>query len=585
MAMTNKSVRLSITGPNGTARNQELALESIIIGSGDAATVRIDDVRVSSLHALLKVSESEGVSVIDLNSGTGTRLGGRAVQEARVAPGDVVEVGTWRIRVQYENAAALRNTAPAQAPSLTRAAPHLLVETRRIGTGPIPVDPKTDQRPTAGEYALEVVMLWGATPLEASQHRPGEEIRISGGKGGHFQLASDLLPGDPFTLVRVREREAILHVPPTCEATVRSGYGAMASEQRVTGAVTLGLDDRAVVQVGQVRFLVRHVRPAVRLGTPVAEKLDPRFLAALAASILLFVGFLVWMRIAPPPRDGLHDDLLKNPGKYAHLVIKPIAPKQPSGVKEGAKAKDEEGKFGKKEEKKEQADPSKQGSPLVDAKKREADRKKVLASGLLGALGKLDGAASNILGPGGLGTGINQAFGGIKGGAGAGDARGVGGLGSRGSGPGGGGTALGIGGLGTKGGGRGAGGYGTIDLGGRGRDTVRVIPGQTTVLGGLSREEIDRVIQRHQNEIRFCYETELQKDPDLHGKVQLTWTIDPSGAVSETEVSQTTIGSAAVEGCISSRVRRWRFPEPRGGGQVIVTYPWVFKAAGGGEEG
>ncbi len=34
-----------------------------------------------------------------------------------------------------------------------------------------------------------------------------------------------------------------------------------------------------------------------------------------------------------------------------------------------------------------------------------------------------------------------------------------------------------------------------------------------------------------------------------------------------------------------SRIRRWKFPEPKGGGVVAVTYPWLFSPAGsdGGE--
>ncbi|MBS1150428.1 MAG: FHA/TonB domain protein, partial [Myxococcaceae bacterium] len=134
--------------------------------------------------------------------------------------------------------------------------------------------------------------------------------------------------------------------------------------------------------------------------------------------------------------------------------------------------KDDEGKFGKKDEKKKEADPSKKGAPVVDANKREEDRKKIQTAGLLGALAG-NGAASNVFGPGGLGTGINNALGGLQGGAGLGDAHGVGGLGSRGSGSGGGGTGLGLGGLGTKGGGRGSGGNGAIDLGGRGKDSTQ----------------------------------------------------------------------------------------------------------------
>jgi hypothetical protein len=33
------------------------------------------------------------------------------------------------------------------------------------------------------------------------------------------------------------------------------------------------------------------------------------------------------------------------------------------------------------------------------------------------------------------------------------------------------------------------------------------------------------------------------------------------------------------------RIRRWKFPEPQGGGVVNVTFPWIFKAAGDEGEG
>jgi TonB family protein len=263
--------------------------------------------------------------------------------------------------------------------------------------------------------------------------------------------------------------------------------------------------------------------------------------------------------------------------------VKPPEPqkkfKDLSGAKEGAKARGEEGKIGKKEAVKKDADPSKKGSPNFD--KKAHDQKVIMNSGLIAALKKMGvggGPASDTFGPGGLGTGINNALGGVKSGGGLGDAYGVGGMGSRGSGKGGGGTALGIGGLGTKGGGRGRGGYGDIDLGGRGKDETRFIPGKTTVVGGLPREVINRIIQRHYNEIKYCYEKELAKDPGLYGKVTVLFVIDGNGRVADALVQQTTMASEPVENCILNHVKRWQFPSPQGGGTVQVTYPYVFKS-------
>src|SRR5262249_30053609 len=110
--------------------------------------------------------------------------------------------------------------------------------------------------------------------------------------------------------------------------------------------------------------------------------------------------------------------------------------------------------------------------------------------------------------------------------------RGVGGFGARGNGVGGGGLGLGVGGLGTQGEGSGRGGYGSIDLGGRSKDSTRIIPGKTTVVGGLDKDVIARIIRQHQSEIKYCLEVELQKDKELAGKVAVNFLIDGSGAVS-----------------------------------------------------
>jgi TonB family protein len=128
--------------------------------------------------------------------------------------------------------------------------------------------------------------------------------------------------------------------------------------------------------------------------------------------------------------------------------------------------------------------------------------------------------------------------------------------------------------------GQGAGGYGTVDLGGKKKDSVRIIPGQTTVVGGLAREVIARVIQEHQSEIKYCYEVQLNRNPSLAGKVTVLFTIDGSGTVIDGQVSETTLNNADTEKCMLAKIRRWKFPEPAGNGIVKVNFPWIFKPAG-----
>lgn len=137
-----------------------------------------------------------------------------------------------------------------------------------------------------------------------------------------------------------------------------------------------------------------------------------------------------------------------------------------------------------------------------------------------------------------------------------------------------------VGGVGTagKGGGASVGGVGGLATGGAGTGTVGILDEETEIEGGLDKEVIARVIANYMGEIRYCYERQLSAEPDIYGKVQLRFTIDGSGNVTEQRVGTTTLNSAMVEGCILRRLARWKFPKPKGGTQVLVSYPIMFKA-------
>ena len=98
--------------------------------------------------------------------------------------------------------------------------------------------------------------------------------------------------------------------------------------------------------------------------------------------------------------------------------------------------------------------------------------------------------------------------------------------------------------------------------------------------GALSKSIIRRVIRRHLNEVRYCYQRELQTSQDLYGRLIVKFTIAPNGQVVTAGVKQSTLGNATVETCITQAVRRWLFPKPKDGGIVMVSYPFVLKSAG-----
>ena len=110
------------------------------------------------------------------------------------------------------------------------------------------------------------------------------------------------------------------------------------------------------------------------------------------------------------------------------------------------------------------------------------------------------------------------------------------------------------------------------------RVTASTDGGQPQVMGSLDKDVIRRVVRKNTNQIRYCYERELAKNPNLSGKVNVKFVVSGTGKVSSATVASSTLSNAAVESCITQKIRRWRFPEPKGGGIVIINYPFSFAA-------
>ncbi|MBU8897419.1 hypothetical protein DRW03_29460 [Corallococcus sp. H22C18031201] len=681
MAAAKKNgVTLRITGPDGSIQEAVVDADSVIVGSGAQAAVKIQDPRVSNLHVMLKVDADGSVVAIDLGSESGTQVRGeRLLIPTPLKPGDVLALGGSRVEVFFgEPARAMppagaqvagaafqgsvtqrpaspsmaevvtparvqavgaqvtsagganratvsaglggagavsRSTPPApmfDAPppaARTRPEPHAVRRDAPLSAARPPAHLQeplpAEAQPTADAHLLQVALLWGDTLLEVRHFRDGVPVTVGEGSRNAF-LAPVPGVGARHVLAVGRGGTLELRTPAgagvivTHMGDVRTKDALRAAGQLASAAAdaeqvyTLGLHDRAEVALGALTFVLRQVRPSAAIEAPALSERDFAFFKITVMCLMVAAALLAALTLTPRTESRSADDIFESQQRVAKFLIAPekkveMKKLQLQGVEEGAKAKDEEGKFGKEEAKKAEADPSRPGTPVVDRTKKEKDRQVVGKVGLLGAFKGLKGGASDVFGPGGLGTGINNALGGLKGGAGMGDAQGVGGMGTRGTGKGGGGTALGIGGVGTQGDGRGAGGSGGIDLGGRGKSLTKVIPGKTTVVGGLDKDVIAKVIRRHQGEIKYCYESELNKNPSLAGKVAVAFTIDPTGAVADASVSESTLGSTSAENCMLARIRRWKFPEPKGGGVVSVTYPWLFSPAGadvgGGGEG
>ncbi|MBL4634173.1 MAG: AgmX/PglI C-terminal domain-containing protein [Kofleriaceae bacterium] len=95
-------------------------------------------------------------------------------------------------------------------------------------------------------------------------------------------------------------------------------------------------------------------------------------------------------------------------------------------------------------------------------------------------------------------------------------------------------------------------------------------------LGGLTAEQIKKVVKTRARAISSCYQRELQRSPSLSGKVVIGWKIDSSGKVSRAKVRSTTLKNGRAEDCMVRQVNSMKFPSPKGGGSASVTFPFVF---------
>ncbi len=138
------------------------------------------------------------------------------------------------------------------------------------------------------------------------------------------------------------------------------------------------------------------------------------------------------------------------------------------------------------------------------------------------------------------------------------------------------------GGYGTKGKGGGQAGYGKMSLIGSAGTSTIPLGREALVEGGLDRDLIADVINRHMGQFRFCYEQGLQGSPGLAGRVAVRFTIGSNGQVKSAGIDNTTMNSSMVESCVVNRMRSLKFPLPEGGVDVKVSYPFMFRRTGQG---
>jgi outer membrane biosynthesis protein TonB len=434
---------------------------------------------------------------------------------------------------------------------------------------------------------LQVALIWRSQIIGYRLFPRRRKVSLGPHKRATF--VTPLIRGQQrFRLLTPRRDGYVLHLAPELTGELQIAGSAMNASDVTSTDVDLAPGDRAKLvfaELGDLRVEIRWVDPPEAVPKPRVR--DPEMVQTTVGTAIVLGMFaalltLMWEKEPPRPPLALNPDRITKIEAPAALEFqkKEVAKhekekaEEKSKEKEGqtTRAKDKAGKLGRTD--------ATQKDTIIPKGKEDILREKVQKIGILSIIGRDKAPGSGLSKLFAQSNDVEQAVAGMAG-AKLAVGRGAGGLSTSGSGPGGGGTGYGhiygagnldTGGHGNKGHGRGP------KLAERGEHEVSVGMGSGggDTDGSLSKEQILKVVRAHMAGVKYCYEKELQHKPTLAGGVDMFWVIQPDGTVGKASVKTTSIGDAAVEGCILRQVKQWQFPKAPA--QTTVTrIPFVFK--------
>ncbi|MFO0556288.1 MAG: AgmX/PglI C-terminal domain-containing protein [Polyangiaceae bacterium] len=114
----------------------------------------------------------------------------------------------------------------------------------------------------------------------------------------------------------------------------------------------------------------------------------------------------------------------------------------------------------------------------------------------------------------------------------------------------------------------------------RARSPILLVGATTTSSGRLAPEVIQRVLRQNAGQFRLCYSEGLKKNPQLSGKVVLTFRIARDGSVENVTTDGSDLSDKDVLSCITKALKKASFPKPEGG-TVKVVYPLALESGSG----
>ncbi|GAB4299261.1 MAG: hypothetical protein Kow0090_14720 [Myxococcota bacterium] len=598
-------------------RNNELINErtfsqpTIKIGRLASTDLQVNDSTVSRVHCVIELYDDGTAGITDVGSTAGVLLNGVKISRSSLHNGDEIILGKTKLIVKLEEEAAEKSPDPAAVSGKgvdddlvdeeVFADPRLSAVRHYQEVFEAPYTP--DAGATFDNRLLEITVTLNGQPLGVhSFNMKKERVLLGSSHKCDLNYSSDGLPQEDFPVIKKAGDDFAIVFPDQLPGVVEfSGARKTLSELQLEKRAvkdpdvpncyqyTLVNEARAHLEFPYYHLWIRYTsRPPV-IPTGIFQKMDYNLLTSFLASLVIVITFIAGLFLYPFAARESMESIEKAANKFVQIVVTPAEEvedklledlKKDKKGESGAKAAGKEGKMGKKD-----APKVKDMRSAIKAIKPQ-DKEIVMKQGLLGLLNAPGGAAfgaANPFGGTGLGGDLRNALGGVVG-RNIGDSWGLGGLGLRGMGPGGGGdsfTSIGLGTVGTRGRGAGEGGYGAgYGLGTKADKNINISTGAPIILGSLDRELIRRVIHAHRNEIKYCYTRQLAINETLQGKIRVTFTIGGDGRVLNSSVKETTMNNFQVENCLVQKIKTWKFPEPKGGGIVIVTYPFIFTPSG-----
>jgi len=440
---------------------------------------------------------------------------------------------------------------------------------------------------------LEVITHFGDDVLSHRNVNTGQSLTIGPNADCDVAVSETIAP-EPIKLITAGASGAALWAPPGSQLTMVDFAGNATSIIGEGRYVALDSQSAAELTVGSLTFQVRYTD--VAQAVPGSKAWDWRGQRGTALSLGVHLTLLIFIAAIPPDGHALNIDRYEKQAIMIDFNSKPEKDTPPEWLQKakalGGGGKAAPGKKGAMGDKKAPKVRKRYGVKGNHSKSQPVGPMDVSRVGILGLISAsrstallLDASKTAI------GADAETALGQIDGKQ-IGQAYGVFGLNVDGIGRGGGCEGLNCGSVGVGGSDFGRIGWRNAPTSGwglkggkpgSGNHKAKAPPfsvGRVKLKGTLSKSIIRRVVRRHLNQVKHCFERELVNERNLGGRLVVRFMIMGNGTVGTSQISESTIGNRNVETCVSTAVRRWAFPAPEGGGLVDVSYPFAFRRAG-----